>query len=187
MKIKKLSITLLVIVSIAIIILTIYVIKKNHRKNIQEEIIENWIEKEANVVNEDEMLEQFSDDAIGKLKIPILGIDAEIAEGTNLEILSKYIGHFKNSELWDGNVALASHNRGENIAHYFENINKLKKGDLIVYITRWGERKYIVDSITTINEIDWSVIEDSDTNIITLITCIRNNKDKRLCVKAVEL
>ena len=58
---------------------------------------------------------------------------------------------------------------------------------MIVYVTRWGERKYIVYSITKIKETDWSSIEDTDTNMITLITCIKNNKNKRLCVKAVEI
>lgn len=187
MRKKKVIRAVLIIVIIAITILTIYIIQKNNRKKVQEEIIQNWINEEENIIAEGEIVETFSDNAIGKLKIPILNIDAEIAEGTSLEVLSNYIGHFENSGLWDGNVALASHNRGQNVAHYFENINKLQEGDLIVYITRWGERKYIVKSITKIKETDWSVVDDSDNNMITLITCVKNDKDKRLCVKAVEI
>ena len=115
MKIIK---VILLIVIIAIAILTMYIIQKNSRKKVQEEIIKTWINDEENIVKEDTIVEQFSDNAIGKLKIPIIGVEAEIAEGTDLDILTNYIGHFKNSGLWDGNVALARHNIISNHIHY---------------------------------------------------------------------
>lgn len=184
---KKIAITILLIIIILITIFVIHTIQKSNRKKVQEEIIENWTTEETNIIKDNEIIEEFSDNAIGKLKIPILGVDAEIADGTDSETLSKYIGHLKNSSIWDGNVVLASHNRGENVVHYFENIHKLQEGDLIVYITRWGQRKYKVKSVIKIKETDWSITENSEENIITLITCVKGKKEQRLCVKAAEI
>ena len=39
-----------------------------------------------------------------------------------------YVGHFENTEEWDGNVGLAAHNRGYPI-NYFANLKELKIGD----------------------------------------------------------
>ena len=64
----------------------------------------------------------------GAIEIPKLNIKAPIREGTTLSILKNSVGHFSNSSLWNGNVAIASHNRGNCVAHYFENINKLTMG-----------------------------------------------------------
>lgn len=129
---------------------------------------------------------QFSDDRIGKLKIPILDVEADIVEGIDEEILAEYIGHFPNTALWDGNVALASHNRGSSVVHYFEGIHLLNIGDEIIYITNMGERRYEVYSKKEIDSTDWSVTFETEENIITLITCITGYPEKRLCVQGRE-
>lgn len=130
---------------------------------------------------------QFSDDRIGTLKIPILDVEAEIVEGIDEEILAEYIGHFPNTSLWDGNVALASHNRGSSVVHYFEGIHLLNIGDEIIYITNMGERRYEVYSKKEIDSTDWSVTFETEENIITLITCITGYPEKRLCVQGREI
>ena len=129
----------------------------------------------------------YTEETIGKLKIPKLEIEAEIKEGIDLETLANSIGHFKNSSLWDGNVALASHNRGSSVAHYFEGIHLLDVGDEIIYITNMGERRYQVFSQKEISNTDWSVTLNTDENIITLITCVTGQPEKRLCVQAEEV
>lgn len=131
---------------------------------------------------------EYEDRTIGTIEISKLGLVAPIKEGTDLEILAKFVGHFSNSSVWDGNVALAAHNRGTSVEHYFDRINELVNGDTIIYKTKLGERSYEVISSKEIENTDWSVTESNtdENNTITLITCIKNQPEKRLCVVAKE-
>lgn len=122
---------------------------------------------------------------IGILEIPKLKLVAPIQEGTGKEILKVAVGHFSESSFWNGNVALASHNRSQ-YAHYFEKINELQKDDEIIYKTKMGTRKYIVCDNKVIESKDWSVVENTKDNVLTLITCLKGNTGKRLCVRAKE-
>jgi len=121
-----------------------------------------------------------------RVKIPSLRIDAPIAEGTSQEALRRTVGHFEQTDKWKGNVALAGHNRGYR-CNFFQEIKQLKKGDLIIYSTKKGERKYRVIVNTVIKETDWSYIENTKDNRITLITCETNRKEYRRCIQAVEI
>ncbi len=96
-----------------------------------------------------------------------------------------YVGHFDNTKFWDGNVGLAAHNRGYPI-NYFENVKDLTINDEIIYKTPYGERKYEVTMYKVIEQTDWSNLQETDDNRITLITCVRNKPEKRLCVQAIE-
>lgn len=71
--------------------------------------------------------------------------------------------------------------------NYFENLKILTFGDEIIYKTKLGIKKFKVSEIRTIEETDWSVLENSDTTELTLITCISSQPDKRLCVKAKQI
>lgn len=122
---------------------------------------------------------------LGKIKISKIGVEAPILDGTTKDILKISVGHFLNSSYWNGNVALASHNRGT-YAHYFENINKLNIGDEITYQTKFGTRIYTIDEIEKISEEDLSILEYTKINTMTLITCIKNSPNLRLCIKATE-
>jgi sortase A len=81
----------------------------------------------------------------------------------------------------NGNVALASHNEGS-YAHYFSRINELESGEEIIYITNMGERRYEVIKSEIVEETDVKVLENTEENIITLITCVKGAREKRLCV-----
>ena len=126
------------------------------------------------------------EDTIGTLTIPDILLDnAPIKEGTELSTLSTAIGHFTNTSLYAGNVGLASHNGGGN-GDYFKNLNKVKKGSEIYYQTNYGTRRYIVKVIKIIDETDWSYLENTNDNRLTLITCVKGQSSKRLCVQAYE-
>ena len=131
---------------------------------------------------------EYENNSTGTIEIPKIGLVAPIKEGTDLETLAQYVGHFGNSSVWDGNVALAAHNRGTSVKHYFDRINELVDGDTIIYKTKLGERSYKVISSKEIENTDWSVTESdaNENNTITLITCIKNKPEKRLCVIAEE-
>lgn len=63
----------------------------------------------------------------------------------------------------------------------------LKNGDEIIYKTKLGTKKYIVYEKQIIASTDWSVIENTNENIVTLITCIENDASSRLCIRAKEI
>lgn len=155
------------------------IINKVTNENIENKTIEEFIDIEATDYEPDNL--------IGTLQIPKINVDAEIMEGTSDEVLAYYIGHFENTSIWDGNVALASHNRGNNVVHYFQDINQLIEGDEIIYTTKVGERRYKVFSTKEIVSTDWSITEETNENIITLMTCITGQPDLRYCVQAREI
>ena len=189
MKLKKIiKYILIILILVAILFITKILISFISEKN---DIPNNYIiENNTNQINDikeeinTETQAKFDENTIGVLKIPKIDLEAEIKEGVELDVLAQYIGHFRNSSLWDGNVALASHNRGNSVAHHFERIHLLKNGDEILYITNLGERRYTVYNTKEIDSTDWSVTLETSENIITLITCISNKPEKRLCVQA---
>lgn len=175
---KKILIYMSIIVLLVLVIGTsIFLSNKNKGNNIViEEVINKNIEQEEIIDNS----------IIGTLTIPkIKLIDVNICESIELETLSHSIGHFENTNIYEGNVGLASHNAGTK-ANYFADINKLEIGDEIYYKTRYGKKKYLVDNITQIDSYDWSKLEQTQDNRITLITCISGNQNLRLCVQGVE-
>lgn len=139
---------------------------------------------ETNIVTKEEL--ELNDNLIGILEIPKLNIKAPVKEGTTQTILKYSVGHFSNSSNWNGNIAFASHNRGDYVAHYFSNINELVVGDEIIYKTKFGERRYEVVENKEIDSRDWSVISQTTQNKVTLITCVKNKPESRLCVQAIE-
>lgn len=120
---------------------------------------------------------------IAKLSIPDLDLSVKVYEGTTNSVLSKGVGHFKETSIWDGNVCFASHNRGKGA--YFSDIHELDLGAVIKLTTKLGTRKYEVYSIEKISVDDTSALQNTGDNIITLITCVKNQSDYyRWCVKA---
>lgn len=126
------------------------------------------------------------DDQIGTLTIPdILLENAPIRESVELSTLSQTIGHFPSTSIYEGNVGLASHNSGDK-GDFFKNLKKVNIGSEIYYQTVYGTKRYVVEIKEIIEETDWSYLEETDDNRITLITCVAGKPEKRLCVQAVE-
>lgn len=185
-KVKIIIISAILAIIILAVVISLIVSKVSKNNNVDDNIIYvNDVPQEVTVDSEDDIM--LSDGVIGTLEIPKLGISAPIKEGTDLETMKEYIGHFENSSIWEGNVCLASHNRGTNVEHYFEKINELVNGDAIIYKTKLGERTYQVVSTKEITNTDWSITENTeDKNTITLVTCVKNQPEKRFCVVAEE-
>ena len=129
---------------------------------------------------------KYSGGHIGTLKIPELDLSVKIYEGTTNSVLAKGVGHFKDTSIWNGNVCLAAHNRGTN--DYFGEIHELDYGDTIKLTTKKGTRTYKVYSIKKISVNDTSRLQGTADNIITLITCVKNQADDyRWCVQGYEV
>lgn len=178
-----------------------YSIIETSNENINNnEIIEgNFIEQLSNMqINDNEKTTETSkniigeDGIIGILLIPKLNIEAPIRDGTTQEIMKTSIGHFTESDYWNGNVSFASHNGGTN-AHYFKKIHLLNENDEIIYISKLGTRTYKVQEIKKIKSTDWSMVlgkgnnKTENENTVTLVTCINGANDYRLCVRGVEI
>ena len=126
------------------------------------------------------------DDEIGTLTIPdILLENAPIRESVELSTLSQTIGHFPSTSVYAGNVGLASHNSWSQW-DFFKNLKKIIIWSEIYYQTKFGTKRYVVTVKETIDENDWSYLQKTDDNRITLITCVAGQREKRLCVQAVE-
>ena len=122
---------------------------------------------------------------LGTLKIPAIDLTVKIYQGTGSDTLKKGAGHFTNTSIWNGNVSLAAHNRGAN--SYFGEIHTLENGDRITLTTKEGTRTYAVTSVAKISETDNSMLESTSENCITLFTCVRDQREYRWCVRAVEV
>jgi len=152
-------------------------------------IVEQQKEQNVNSVGISNDVDIHNGDVIGLILIPKINIEAPIREGTSQKVMENSVGHFVESDYWDGNVSLASHNSGTS-AHYFEKINTLEINDEIIYKTVNGTKKYRVQHINKIKSTDWSMINkksNNENNTITLITCINRQPNYRLCVRGIEV
>lgn len=120
-----------------------------------------------------------------QIEIPAISLKAEIAEGTSKEVMNKFVGHFTETSIKTGNVGLAAHNRGYQF-NYFENLKKLKENDKIIYKYKDFQKTYFVEKIKIIKDTDWSYLENTEENVITLITCVENEPEYRRCIQGVE-
>lgn len=179
-KIFVLFIVLILIVAIGFLFSYDKKVIEQEKQNTSEQL-DNTEDVEQKVTEDD----GFEEDLIGSLKIEKINLNGTVKEGSTNEILRDYIGHIEETAKYDGNVGLAAHNRGNKYS-YFARINELEPGDEIVYTTKYGERKYIVDTKKEILETDWSNLEGTSDNRLTLITCIKNKVNQRLCVQAVQ-
>ena len=131
---------------------------------------------------------ELSDGSIGLLSIPRLKLSVGVFETDDeLEAMESGIAHFKTTSAWSGNVGLCSHNINFDLTDgHFKNIHTLNIGDVVKYKTALGEREYIVETVTEIEETDWSYLGRTEDNRITMITCISGKPQSRLVVQAVE-
>lgn len=116
------------------------------------------------------------------ISIPKINLTARIKDGTDQETLNNYVAHFEKSACIKGNICLAAHNRGYKV-NYFKDLKQLQKGDEILYEFKSIKLKYLVTQNEIINDTDIQVIADTEENIITLITCVENQPEKRRCVR----
>ncbi len=126
----------------------------------------------------------YKDGSIGTVKIPKLGISVKVWEGETKASMAKGLGHYSSTSAWLGNIGVCGHNRG---ARY--NIGAIKNlvtGDIITYTTIYGTRTYQVTMVKVIANNDWSYLQGTADNRITLTTCLENQPAKRICVQAVE-
>ena len=186
---KKIFVLLVALIFFSSIIYFVFKDVKIIREQREENNIKLREESEELIENKEEFIEKKQSQEefeFGFIQIDKIGLYAEVKEGSSEEVLENYVGHIEETAEFDGNVGLAAHNRGANV-NYFENLNQLKVGDEIIYKYNEKIRKYKIEKISEILDTDWSKFENSEENKLTLITCINNKINLRLCVEAKEI
>ena len=178
--------------AVSYLIISKYFTKKSNinfvYNNYNDSNVQNRIENELNNEQQDNYIDNLilkidGENVLGVIKIDKMNFEGLIYEGTSLKTLAKGVGHFENTPYLTGNVCLAAHNTNS----YWSKLHTLSKGDKIQYTCFLGTKEYKVNSITKINETDWSPLENTTDNTLTLITCVKGQKELRLCVQAKEI
>jgi len=184
---RKILRYILGVVFVAILLLSIPFITSEKEYELTE--IED-VKTDKNYVNvvyeaKEEIEEIIDESILGILTIEKIGLKAKVKHGSTQDILMEYIGYMPETAKYEGNIGLAAHNRGTEFS-YFARLNELEKGDKVIYKTKFYERTYIVTKKKVIYDTDWSDLQTTKDNRITMITCIANKPNQRLCVQTVE-
>ncbi len=165
------------------IFLTMQIFIKNYHidNEIGQEIMKNTNIEQDRVLKGDNL----EKNEIWQIEIPKISLIANIAEGTTKEILNQYVGHFENTSVEHGNIGLAAHNRGYEV-NYFANLKQLKEGDEVKYTHNDFQKIYLVEKCKIIKDTDWDVLNETEENMLTLITCVENEPEYRRCIQAIE-
>ena len=190
---KAIFLLFTILVIVIAIIATFFSLKKAKSKEKIENVIEYFSDEkieerletnENTEISTDELMLKMDDESvIGVIKIEKIDFEGLIYDGTSLDVLEKGVGHFENSPYYDGNVCLAAHNSNK----FWAKLYTLEIGDEIEYISFLGTRRYEVAEMTEILEDEWTKVENSNENMITLITCVKGRPELRLCVQAKEI
>jgi len=122
---------------------------------------------------------------IGDIRIPVIGLNQVVVEGTNTPDLRKGPGHYTGTPLpgQTGNSAVAGHRT--TYGHPFYNLDSVKVGDPIVLTTLQGIFVYDATKSFVVSPSDGTVVDNVIANQLTLTTCNpRFSATTRLVVQA---
>jgi len=126
-------------------------------------------------------------DALTRIKIPTIGVDVVVVEGTTASALRAGAGHYPQTPLpcESGNVGIAGHRT--TYGKPFANIDRLAPGDTIILDTPVGSCAYEVSRppfVTTPNDLS-VVANDPTTKTLTLTSCHpKGSASHRIVVRA---
>ena len=125
-------------------------------------------------------------DALTRIKIPAIGVDVVVVEGTTQSALRAGAGHYPQTPLpcEPGNVAIAGHRT--TYGKPFHNLDMLKPGDTITLETPIGSCTYkMVAPPRIVLPTDTSVVGPTPVPMVTLTTCHpKGSARQRLVVQA---
>ncbi len=136
----------------------------------------------------EESLKQGSSDPLAVLRIPKIGLEVAVLEGTDDLTLNRAIGHIADTPRpgENGNVGIAGHRDG-----FFRGLKDVVPGDTMELETLAGKETYRVDDIWIVNPEDIHVLDPTPGRAITLVACYPfyfvGSAPKRYIVRAVPL
>jgi sortase A len=105
---------------------------------------------------------------IGRIEIPRLGVSAIVRAGSDARTLRLAVGHIPGTAYpgEPGNVGLAGHRDT-----FFSKLRDIRPDDVIRIATPEGTYDYRVERTTVVNPRDVWVLDPSEHDILTLVTC----------------
>ena len=102
------------------------------------------------------------------LRVPRLGIEVPVLEGTSDIILNRGVGHIAGTALpgQPGNIAITGHRDG-----FFRPLKDAREGDIIEVQRKSQTDRYVVSKIKIVFPSDTSVLNNTADSTLTLITC----------------
>ncbi|MCU1460197.1 MAG: Membrane protein [Acidimicrobiales bacterium] len=135
-------------------------------------------------------------DSLTRIKIPAIGVDTVVVEGTSASALRAGAGHYPNTPLpcETGNVAIAGHRT--TYGKPFANVDQLKPGDTIELDTPIGGCVYRIAAkgVTVpntgmpfvVDKSDLRVIDATPGKVLTLTSCHpKGSASHRIIIQAV--
>jgi sortase A len=133
-----------------------------------------------------ESLEKKSSDPLAILRIPKIGLEVAVLEGTDDLTLNRAVGHVADTARpgQNGNVGIAGHRDG-----FFRGLKDVVPGDTMELETLAGKETYRVNDIWIVNPEDIHVLDPTPGRAITLVACypfyFAGSAPKRYIVRAV--
>lgn len=125
-------------------------------------------------------------DSVTRIKIPALGVDTVVVEGTGASALRAGAGHYPDTPLpcEGGNVAIAGHRT--TYGRPFHDLDQLRPGQEIILETPVGSCVYHVERDPfVVAPTDFSVVAPTPGPRLTLTTCHpKGSASQRLIVRA---
>lgn len=124
-------------------------------------------------------------DRIAIMEIPSINLKSVIVEGTNMNDLRFYLGHFNNTAMpgTKGNFSIAGHS-STIYNEILNNLHKVNIEDEIKIKTLTGEYEYVITKKFVVEPTEISVLDqDMDRESMTIVTCTEKGK-RRFIVKA---
>lgn len=111
-------------------------------------------------------------DVLCILRIPCIDSENPVREGVSRGVLADSLGHEPETAMVGdkGNCVIAGH-RNYTFGQYFNRLNEVSLGDMIYVDTASETYSYSVTDIKVVEPEDLSVLEATDTEILTLYTC----------------
>jgi sortase A len=125
--------------------------------------------------------------AVAVLRIPRIGLEVPVLEGTDDATLDRGAGHIEGTPVPGsrGNVGIAGHRDG-----FFRVLKDVSAGDAIEMETPTGTHRYVVDTLVLVDPQDTWVLDDTADRRLTLVTCYpfyySGSAPRRYIVGAVE-
>lgn len=105
---------------------------------------------------------------LGLLRIPRIGLEVAVLEGTDELTLNRGVGRIAGTSRIgeEGNLGIAGHRDG-----FFRGLKDLKLGDTLELVRIDGKDLYEIQEIRIVEPEDVSVLEDRPYPSLTLVTC----------------
>lgn len=112
------------------------------------------------------------DGILGLMEIEKIDLVVTIAEGVEDKDLIYSVGHFPETVMpgEEGNFAVVGH-RSYTYGQYFNRLDELEFGDKVKVRAGTDIYTYIIDDIKVVEPEEVSVLDNTDTARITLVTC----------------